>query len=77
MCDEVSQTADVDQMKLARPFAEERMARVPVQKWPSFLEGGHPTVPDIDIAQIATAVNLSRSRFRHLFTKEVGTSPHS
>jgi transcriptional regulator GlxA family with amidase domain len=101
MCDEASQTANVDQMKLARPFAEETMARVPVQKWPSFLEGGHLTVPerkdvkdprisgameilakadlgtDIDIAQIATAVNLSRSRFRHLFTKEVGTSPHS
>jgi transcriptional regulator GlxA family with amidase domain len=32
---------------------------------------------DIDIIQIATAVNLSTSRFRHLFTKEVGTSPHS
>jgi AraC family transcriptional regulator of arabinose operon len=32
---------------------------------------------DIDIAQIAMAVNLSISRFRHLFTKEVGTSPHS
>jgi AraC family transcriptional regulator of arabinose operon len=30
---------------------------------------------DIDIHRVAEAVNLSPSRFRHLFTKEVGTSP--
>lgn len=30
---------------------------------------------DIDIHQVAAAVNLSPSRFRHLFKKEVGPSP--
>jgi AraC family transcriptional regulator of arabinose operon len=30
---------------------------------------------DIDIPRVAAAVNLSPSRFRHLFTKEVGASP--
>jgi AraC family transcriptional regulator, arabinose operon regulatory protein len=32
---------------------------------------------DIDIHQVAAAVNLSISRFRHLFTREVGASPQS
>ncbi len=31
---------------------------------------------DISIDNIATAVNLSPSRFRHLFTREVGETPH-
>ncbi len=31
---------------------------------------------DINIDNIATAVNLSPSRFRHLFTQEVGETPH-
>jgi transcriptional regulator GlxA family with amidase domain len=31
----------------------------------------------VDIDEIARVVNLSRSRFRHLFTKQVGTSPHN
>jgi transcriptional regulator GlxA family with amidase domain len=31
---------------------------------------------DISIDNIATAVNLSPSRFRHLFTQEVGETPH-
>jgi AraC-like DNA-binding protein len=30
---------------------------------------------DIDIHSVAAAVNLSPSRFRHLFTNELGTSP--
>lgn len=30
---------------------------------------------DIDIDQIARAVNLSSSRFRHLFQQETGTTP--
>jgi len=29
---------------------------------------------DIDIHRVGAAVDLSPSRFRHLFTKEVGTS---
>src|SRR5262249_5704540 len=31
---------------------------------------------DISIDNIARAVNLSPSRFRHLFTREVGDTPH-
>ena len=31
---------------------------------------------DISMDNIATAVNLSPSRFRHLFTQEVGETPH-
>ncbi len=31
---------------------------------------------NINIDNIATAVNLSPSRFRHLFTQEVGETPH-
>lgn len=32
---------------------------------------------DIDVCRIATSVNLSLSRFRHLFTRQVGMSPQS